>query len=98
VKFLGGLGDRLSTGLRRSREYLAGQLAAVLEPDRPIDDALYAELEEVLIAADLGAALGCGGAVERLVAFVHRGPSGALVERVEVFEEDEEGLTGFAFR
>jgi acylphosphatase len=37
-------------------------------------------------------------AVERLVAFVHRGPSGALVERVEVFEEDEEGLTGFAFR
>jgi fused signal recognition particle receptor len=57
VKFLGGLGDRLSTGLRRSREYLAGQLAAVLEPDRPIDEALYAELEEVLIAADLGAAL-----------------------------------------
>lgn len=36
-------------------------------------------------------------AVERLVAFVHRGPSGALVERVEVFEEDEEGLTGFVF-
>jgi fused signal recognition particle receptor len=27
----------------------------VLEPDRPIDDALYEELEEVLIAADLGA-------------------------------------------
>ncbi|MCI0583729.1 MAG: signal recognition particle-docking protein FtsY, partial [Chloroflexi bacterium] len=41
----------------RSREYLAGQLAAVLEPDRPIDEALYAELEEVLIAADLGAGL-----------------------------------------
>ena len=37
-------------------------------------------------------------AVERLVAFVHRGPSGALVERVEVFEEDEEGLTGFSVR
>jgi fused signal recognition particle receptor len=57
VKFLGGLGERLSTGLRWSREYLAGQLTAVLEPDRPIDEALYAELEEVLIAADLGAAL-----------------------------------------
>jgi acylphosphatase len=37
-------------------------------------------------------------AVERLVAFAHRGPSGALVERVEVFEEDEEGLTGFSVR
>jgi acylphosphatase len=35
-------------------------------------------------------------AVERLVAFVRRGPSGAYVERVEVFEEDEEGLTGFS--
>ena len=37
-------------------------------------------------------------AVERLVAFVHRGPPSAEVERVEVFEEDEEGLTGFAVR
>jgi acylphosphatase len=37
-------------------------------------------------------------AVERLVAFARRGPSGALVERVEVFEEDEEGLTGFSVR
>jgi acylphosphatase len=35
-------------------------------------------------------------AVERLVEFAHRGPSGAHVERVEVFEEDEEGLSGFA--
>ena len=34
--------------------------------------------------------------VDRLVAFVHRGPRGAAVERVEVFEEDEEGLTGFS--
>ena len=34
-------------------------------------------------------------AVERLVAFAHRGPEGARVERVDVFEEDEEGLTGF---
>ena len=37
-------------------------------------------------------------AVERLVAFVHRGPGPARVERVEVFEEDEEGLTDFAVR
>jgi acylphosphatase len=36
--------------------------------------------------------------VERLVEFARRGPPGAVVERVEVFEEDEEGLTGFAVR
>jgi fused signal recognition particle receptor len=57
VKFLAGLGERLSTGLRRSREYLAGQLAAALEPDRPIDEGLWAELEDVLVAADLGPSL-----------------------------------------
>jgi len=34
-------------------------------------------------------------AVERLVEFARRGPSGAHVERVQVFEEDEEGLSGF---
>jgi acylphosphatase len=37
-------------------------------------------------------------AVERLVEFARRGPSGAAVERVEVIDEDEEGLTGFAVR
>lgn len=37
-------------------------------------------------------------AVGRLVDFVHRGPRGAAVERVEVFEEDDEGLRGFAVR
>jgi fused signal recognition particle receptor len=57
VKFFSGLGDRLRDGLRRSQEYLAGGLAAVLEPDRPIDEGLYEELEELLIAADLGAPL-----------------------------------------
>jgi fused signal recognition particle receptor len=57
VRLFSALGERLREGLRRSQEYLAGGLAAVLEPDRPIDDALYEELEEVLIAADLGAAL-----------------------------------------
>jgi acylphosphatase len=37
-------------------------------------------------------------AVECLVDFARRGPSGARVERVEVFEEDEEGLIGFSIR
>ena len=37
-------------------------------------------------------------AVARLVDFAHRGPPDAFVERVEVFEEDEEGLAGFRIR
>jgi fused signal recognition particle receptor len=57
VKFLSGLGERLRDGLKRSQEYLAGSLGTVLDTDRPVDDALLEELEELLIAADLGAAL-----------------------------------------
>lgn len=57
MKFLSGLGERLREGLRRSQEYLSTGLQTVLEPDRPIDDALWEELEEVLIGADLGAAM-----------------------------------------
>ena len=52
-----GFKERLKDGLKRSQEYLSNGLASVLEPDRPIDDTLYEELEEVLIAADLGATL-----------------------------------------
>ena len=57
MTFLAGLGARLREGLRRSQEYLASGLGAVLDPERPIDEALYTELEELLIAADLGAML-----------------------------------------
>jgi len=57
VKFFSALGERLRDGLRRSQEYLAGSLGSVIDSDRPVDDALLEELEEVLIAADLGAAL-----------------------------------------
>jgi fused signal recognition particle receptor len=57
VKFFAGLGERLREGLRRSQEFLAGGLGSVLETDRPVDDALLEELEELLIAADLGAPL-----------------------------------------
>ncbi len=57
MKFFSGLGERLREGLRRSQEYLSSTLDAVLEPDRPIDESLYEELEELLIAADLGAAM-----------------------------------------
>ena len=37
-------------------------------------------------------------AVERLVAFAHVGPDPARVERVELFAEEDEGLTGFSVR
>ena len=57
MSFLSGLTQRLTDGLRRSQEFLAAELKSVFEPDRPIDDALFEELEEVLIAADIGAAM-----------------------------------------
>jgi acylphosphatase len=37
-------------------------------------------------------------AVERMVAFAEQGPRGADVERVETFDEEPEGLTGFGVR
>jgi acylphosphatase len=37
-------------------------------------------------------------AVEQLVAFVHQGPRGASVERVDVVDEADEGLSGFSVR
>ena len=57
MTFLAGVSARLREGLRRSQEYLASGLGAVLEAERPIDETFYAELEDLLIAADLGAAL-----------------------------------------
>jgi fused signal recognition particle receptor len=57
MSLFSGLKERLRDGLKRSQEYLSTGLAAVLEADRPIDETLYEELEELLIAADLGAAI-----------------------------------------
>jgi acylphosphatase len=37
-------------------------------------------------------------AVEAMVRFAHEGSRGAVVERVEVFEEGPEGLSGFDVR
>jgi acylphosphatase len=37
-------------------------------------------------------------AVERLISFARDGPRGASVERVDVVEEEPEGLRGFAVR
>jgi fused signal recognition particle receptor len=57
VKFFAGLGDRLRQGLRRSQQLFVGELTEIFAPERALDDALFQELEEVLIAADLGAPL-----------------------------------------
>lgn len=37
-------------------------------------------------------------AVQRLVRFVEEGPRGAEVDRVEIVEEEPEGLSGFSVR
>lgn len=37
-------------------------------------------------------------AVGRLVEFAHEGPRGATVARVDVYEEEPEGLSGFSIR
>src|SRR5438128_10438187 len=57
MKFFSGLGEKLRDGLRRSQEYLGAGLGTVLEPDRPIDESFWEELEELLISADLGAVM-----------------------------------------
>ena len=41
---------------------------------------------------------GPADAVDRLVAWCHEGPEQAIVERVEVTEEEPEGLEGFDVR
>ena len=52
------LGERVRQGLRRTRELMDEGLGAVLAIARPVDEAMLEELEETLIAADLGADLG----------------------------------------
>lgn len=41
---------------------------------------------------------GAGDAVERLVSFMGEGPRGARVDRVDVSDEQPEGLRGFEVR
>jgi fused signal recognition particle receptor len=47
---------RLRDGLARTREQLGGRLARLLGTARPLDEALYEELETALISADVGVA------------------------------------------
>ncbi len=52
--FLGALADRLKQGLERSRQALNQGLGGLLLPGRVVDEGMLEELEEVLVASDLG--------------------------------------------
>ena len=52
--FLGALADRLKQALERSRQALNEGLNGLLSPGRVVDEGMLEELEEVLVAADLG--------------------------------------------
>ncbi len=54
--FFTGWADRLKQGLERSRQALGQGLDGLLALGRPVDEAMLEELEELLIASDLGAA------------------------------------------
>ena len=56
MSLFGSFGERVRQGLRRTRELMDEGLGAVLSIARPVDEAMLDELEETLIAADLGAA------------------------------------------
>jgi fused signal recognition particle receptor len=55
VKLFSTLARGLRDGLRRSQEFLSNQLEDVLSADRPLEESLFTDLEDVLVAADLGA-------------------------------------------
>ncbi len=80
MSFFGAFADRVREGLRRSRQLLDTGLDALLSVGRPLDDALLEELEEMLVAADLGAATASAFA-ERLR---EEAPRGRAVTAAEV--------------
>ena len=53
--FFGGLADRLKQGLERSRQAMSRGLDGLLSSGRVVDEVMLEELEELLVASDLGA-------------------------------------------
>jgi len=72
VSLFGSLGERVRQGLRRTRELMDEGLGAILAIARPVDEAMLEELEETLIAADLGASAS-GAFVKRVRDEIRRG-------------------------
>ncbi len=52
--FFGALADRMRQGLERSRQALNQGLDGLLSAGRVVDEVMLEELEEVLVASDLG--------------------------------------------
>jgi fused signal recognition particle receptor len=94
MSFFRGMADRVKEGMRRSRQLLDDSLGAVLAIGRPVDEAMLEELEEVLIAGDLGTET-ASAFVGRLREQVKRGRvSSAEDVRAELRRFLEETLTG----
>ena len=53
--FLSGIADRFRQGLERSRQAMSQGLDGLLALGRQVDESMLDELEELLLAADLGA-------------------------------------------
>ena len=53
--FLSGIADRFRQGLERSRQAMSQGLDGLLALGRQVDESMLDELEEILLAADLGA-------------------------------------------
>lgn len=65
MNFFSKIADKLSSKLSRTRDKLVGTIDTLLSGFKKVDPALLDELEEVLIAADLGAAV-AGKLVEKV--------------------------------
>jgi fused signal recognition particle receptor len=76
VSLFRSLGERVRQGLRRTRDLMDEGLGAILSIARPVDEAMLEELEETLIAADLGAGA-AGDFVKRVRDEVKRGRIGS---------------------
>jgi fused signal recognition particle receptor len=89
VSFLG----KISEGLKKTREAILGQVAAVFQPGRRLGEEDYGALEAALLRADVGP-----GATGRLLEGVRRrlsdssfagGPSEALRSEIEALLQEE---------
>jgi fused signal recognition particle receptor len=96
VSLFGSLGERVRQGLRRTRELMDEGLGAILAIARPVDEAMLEELEETLIAADLGAA-SAGAFVKRVRDEIKRGRVVTTQDvRASLHRFLEDSLTGAA--
>ena len=96
MSLFGSFADRVREGLQRTRQLMEDGLGGVLVIGRPVDDALLEELEEALLAADLGA--GAAAAfVERVREEARRGRAVSSQDvRAHLRRFLEETLTGAA--